>query len=493
MVEFDVLAKQNPWWADAGAIEGDYKVKEFNASAVKWLPRIKKHLNLNADVLYSLRGPRQVGKTTLAKNIIREELKKRKPYEIFYFTCDLVSSSVELKDILEAYLVWAQRQGSERKLIILDEISRVKEWEFALKHVLDVFSPEGKTFILTGSSSWDLKHGIERLPGRKGELSGEQNHKILLPMKFAEYVETLDRETFAKISAIGLNDNAVRKTAFRDLIQGNSHKWIDKLLPFQDKLDALFDDYLLTGGLMPAVNQFHAKKEISNSVYELYLQFFFGDLAKMMREETTAKKILSAVIKHQGKPVGWARIAKKTDIKTPLTVIQYADVLHNLFALNIYNAFDQNNRMPRHRSEKKLQIPNPFFFHAFRGYAENPSGNYFNYAMQFIQSGEGKAFLAESVCGDHLSRLSYNFAPSDLFDQRNMVFYVRTAKGEAIDFIVRLENEFIPVEIKYQNQINSHDFNAIKKFRHGIIASKKTFEADGRHIAIPLPLLLQFI
>lgn len=493
MVEIADLAKQNPWWADARAIENDDKIKDFDAAPIKWIPRLKKYLHLRNDVLYSLRGPRQVGKTTLAKLIIREELKNRKPVNIFYFTCDLVTSPDALNDIIGSYLVWAGRQSEDRKLIILDEVSRVKDWEFALKHVIDVFSLKGKTFILTGSSSWDLKHGIERLPGRKGELGGEQNHKILLPMKFAEYVGMKAPVLYAKIQSLGLADNDKRKSAFLDLVRGRPQKWVDQLLPLQGDLDALFEEYLITGGVMTAVNQLQTGKEIGNTVYELYLQFFFGDLARMMREETTAKKILSAVIRHQGKPVGWTGIAREMDIKTPATVIQYCEILHTLFALNIYNAFDQNNRLPKHRSEKKLQVPNPFFFHAFRGYVENPTGNYFRYAQQFVQTSEGKAFLAESVCGDHLSRLSYNFAPSDLFNQGNSVFYVRNARGETIDFIARIGEESIPVEVKYQNHIGNDDYNAIKKFKCGIIATKQSFEVRGSHVAVPLPILLLFI
>jgi len=493
MVDIAELTKQNPWWADPNAIESDEKIREFDTATVKWIPRLKKYLYLDKDVVYSVRGPRQVGKTTMVKLIIREELKKRRPTDIFYFTCDLTPSAAELKDILESYLIWSQRQSNERKLIILDEISRVKEWEFALKYIIDVYSRKDKTFILTGSSSWDIKHGVERLPGRKGELSGEQSHKILLPMKFAEYIETKSPTIYSKVRNMGLADNNTRKIAFMDLIRGHSERWIDHLLPLQDSLDALFDDYLIDGGVMTAVNQFQTKREISNTVYELYLQFLFGDLAKMMRDENTAKKILSAVIKHQGKPVGWTVIAKGVDIKSPITVAEYADILQNLFVINIYNAFDQNNRVPKYRSNKKLQIPNPFFFHALRGYIENPTGNYFRYAQQFVQTSEGKALLAESVCGDHLSRLSYNFAPSDLFDQTNSVFYVSTRKGETIDFIARLGSELVPIEVKYQNKINNDDYNAIKKFKHGIIATKQTFETKGYHVAIPLPILLLFV
>ncbi len=487
------LAKQNPWWAEPSAIEADDKIRDFESSSIQWTPRLKKYLHLDKDVLYSLRGPRQVGKTTLAKLIIREELKRRKPTDIFYFTCDLVTSANILKDILESYLTWAQRQSEERKLIVLDEVSRVKEWEFALKHIIDVYSLRGKTFILTGSSSWDLKHGIERLPGRKGEITGEQNHKVLLPMKFSEYAELRNPELYSKVRAMGLADNETRKTALNEILKGHAHKWIDAFLPSMESLDALFDEYLITGGVMTAVKQLQSKKEISNTVYELYLQFFFGDLARLMREETTAKKILSAVIRHQGGPVGWARIASEMDIKSSITVTQYCDILHNLFVLNVYNSFDQNRRLPKHRSEKKLQVPNPFFFHAFRGYVENPAGNYFRYAQQFVQTSEGKAFLAETVCGDHLSRLSYNYAPSDLFDQTNSVMYVRNVRGETVDFIVRLGEEFLPVEVKYQNQIGSDDYNAIRKFKRGIIATKKTFEVKGNYCAIPVPILLLFI
>lgn len=492
-MEIAELAKQNPWWAEPAAINQDPKIRDYEEARIKWMPRLKKYLNLKTDVLYSLRGPRQVGKSTLLKLIIREELGVRKPSDIFYYACDLVTDAKNLYDIMESYLLWTQRQGTERKLIMLDEVSRVKEWEFAFKHLVDAYSLENKTFILTGSSSWDLKHGVERLPGRKGEITGEQNHKILLPMKFAEYVQLRNPEMHEIAKKMGLDGNERRKEAFLDLISGNAEKWLDPLLPHQQKLDAIFDEYLLTGGVMSAVNQLVSSGEIKNTTYEMYIQLFFGDLAKLMREESTAKKVLTAIIKHQGKPVGWTAVSKGVGIPSPITVEQYTDVLKNLFVLNVYNAFDQNRRMPKLRSDKKLQIPNPFFFHAFRGYTENPAGDYFRQAQNFVNSAEGKAFLAECVAGDHLSRLSYNFAPSDLFDQSNSVFYVRTARGESVDFIVRLGDEFVPIEVKYQNQINDGDYSAVLKFKHGIIATKSTTEIKGRYVALPLTLLLMFV
>ena len=493
MIEFENLARQNPWWQDPKLIENDPKIRDFEAAAVKWTPRLKKYLDLQKDVLYSVRGPRQVGKTTVVKLMIREELGKRKAAGIFYYACDLVSDAAELKGIIEMFLDWSSRQSDGRKLVCLDEVSRVKDWEMAYKQVIDLRSIKGTTYILTGSSSWDLKHGIERLPGRKGEATGEQNHKILMPMKFAEYVELRNPSLHELARKLKLNDNAERKKAFSELMTDKANARLDPLLPFKGELDALFDEYLLTGGIMTATNQYSTKKEIGNTTYELYLQLFFGDLAKLGRDETIAKKFLSSVLKHRQGPVGWLGIAKENGISSPMTITQYAEVLRTLFVLNVYDAFDQTTKQAKHRSEKKIQIPNPFFFHAFRGYIENPAGDYFRQATAFVSETEGKAFLAESVTGDHLTRLAYNHHPSDLFDQSNFVFYAKNSQGETVDFITRLPAGFVPVEVKYQGKIISSDLKNIKKFERGILVTKDWMSVGTEHPAIPISLFLMFI
>ncbi|OIO26299.1 hypothetical protein AUJ14_02175 [Candidatus Micrarchaeota archaeon CG1_02_55_22] len=493
MVDFSELVKQNPWWESSTAIEQDPKIREFEAAPVKWLPRMRKYLDLQKDVLYSLRGPRQVGKTTFVKLLIRDELKKRNPVDIFYYTCDLINGPVELKSIIEQFLDWSQRQSNGRKLVCLDEVTRVKDWENAYKQIVDLRSLKDITYILTGSSSWDLKHGVERLPGRKGESTGEQNHKILLPLKFAEYVELRSSTVHQAIKKLGLDDNATRIKAFSELTGESASKWVDPLMPFTGELDALFDEYLITGGVMTATNQFFSRKEIFNNTYELYLQTFFGDLARLNREESTAKKVLSSILKHPQQHVGWQTISRETGVPSVVTINNYADVLQNLFVLNVYSAFDQNLKQPKHRSEKKLQIPNPFFFHAFRGYIENPAGDYFQQAKAYLLQTEGKAALAEFVVGDHLTRLAYNHKPSDLFDQSNSVFYVKNAAGETIDFIVRLPEGFLPVEVKYQSTISNSDYRNLKKFGKGILATKDKLALGDEHPAIPIPILLQFI
>src|SRR3989338_10117685 len=123
MINFSELTNQNPWWENPASVDVDPKIRDFEEAPLKWRPRIRKYIDLEKDVLYSLRGPRQVGKTTFVKLIIREELKKRNPVDIFYYTCDLVSGPVELKEIIEQFLDWSLRQSKGRKLICLDEVT----------------------------------------------------------------------------------------------------------------------------------------------------------------------------------------------------------------------------------------------------------------------------------------------------------------------------------------------------------------------------------
>ncbi|HHQ44534.1 MAG TPA: ATP-binding protein [Candidatus Altiarchaeales archaeon] len=491
-MDFQDISKQNPWWASPSAINDDPKIRDFDLAKFKWNPRLRKYLNPGRDILYSVRGPRQVGKTTLVKLIIREELKTRNPADILYYSCDLLTKFQELSELFEIYLKWAGQQSSGRKLIVIDEISRVENWEYAYKHIVDTYGLEGKTFILTGSSCWDIKHGVERLPGRKGEACGEQNHKILLPMKFAEYVQLRSPQIHQTIEKLRLNDNAVRRNAFNDLTTLKAGEWINPILPHLGELETLLLEYFITGGVMTAVNQYARDKQIKNSTYELYLQLFFGDLVKLKRDESTAKKVLTAVLKHAPAPIGWTKIQKTMDIPQPVTVAEYAEVLKTLFVLNIYHAFDRSKNRPKHRSEKKLQIPNPFFFHAFRGYLENPAGDYFKQAIDYIMNG-GKTLLAEFVTGDHLARCAYNAHPSDLYDQSNSVFYEKNNSGESIDFILRLPEQFLPIKVKYQNTINSSDYKHIKKHKTGILITKNTIDLVENYPAIPLHLFLLFI
>lgn len=103
----------------------------------------------------ALLGPRQVGKTTLAKQLVKKQ--KR---EILYFDLESEADAAKLQHpeyIFNEY---------KDHCIILDEVQRAPELFAQLRPVIDAYRKPGR-FILTGSASPELVKGVsESLAGR---------------------------------------------------------------------------------------------------------------------------------------------------------------------------------------------------------------------------------------------------------------------------------------------------------------------------------------
>jgi hypothetical protein len=136
---------------------------------------------MDVDAVYTLRGPRQVGKTTLVKlikKLVDDGVEGRR---IFYWTCDLEQGKKDLHSILNTYIDTTREIHSDRLYIFLDEISTVKDWQNTIKYLFDLGKLDKTTSILTGSHSIDIKKASEKLPGRRGKL-GITYNKVLVPM-----------------------------------------------------------------------------------------------------------------------------------------------------------------------------------------------------------------------------------------------------------------------------------------------------------------------
>ncbi len=108
----------------------------------------------------TLLGPRQVGKTTLAKAIIQDEIKK----PVSYFDLELDSDLAKFSDV-EAFL--RQQEGN---LVIIDEIQHQPQLFRILRGLVDERKQKGERsgqYLLLGSASKDLlQHTSESLAGR---------------------------------------------------------------------------------------------------------------------------------------------------------------------------------------------------------------------------------------------------------------------------------------------------------------------------------------
>jgi len=180
----DKLLLQNSWWKDKKNIENDIHIKKLKGRKYVYKPGLFSSSDLKKDAAYTLRGARQVGKSTLVKLIIKDLLNNSiNPRNIFYYSMNLVRDD---KELFEIFISWYQiiKDDKKRKYILFDEATFVKNWEKAIKHIVGTFGLENKIFILTGSSATDLRKGSERLPGRREVASPD---KLLLPLSFKEF------------------------------------------------------------------------------------------------------------------------------------------------------------------------------------------------------------------------------------------------------------------------------------------------------------------
>ena len=106
-----------------------------------------------------LSGPRQVGKTTLAKFIARSYSNK------YYFNWDIISNKkLLIKD--PAFFQHINRVDSTEPIVILDEIHKYKQWKNYLKGIYDQFKND-YVFLVSGSGRLDTyQKGGDSLAGR---------------------------------------------------------------------------------------------------------------------------------------------------------------------------------------------------------------------------------------------------------------------------------------------------------------------------------------
>jgi len=491
-MDLQTLQKQNSWWENPARINEDVKLIELEKYELKWTPRLLKHIDFEKNAVYSIRGPRQIGKTTMLKIVIRNLLKTKPAQNIFYFACDNLKDNTQLSELFELFYSRVRTQNKERVYIFLDEILYVKDWQKAVKHFIDINGSQNVTITLTGSHILDLKKSSERLPGRVGEKEGVSSNKILLPMKFAEFVELKRKDIHQKIKELHLDEHNVRSKEFQEIINGTLPKSAFTLSYLQTELDNLLDEYLLTGGIMLTINELHKTKTISPQIYDMYIKQIFADITRAGREEKTAKLILSSILKRMGTPSSWNSISKENDIPSQQTVEQYAYILRDTFILSICYKInlggDQNSA-----GNRKLYLLNPFIYQALYQALFDPTKDPFIVSKENLSNPEIKSTLIETIILNHLNRVFYNFRPSDLYDPSDFVFYAKTKKGHEIDFVVRTESGLKGIEVKYQNTLNPEDFRGLNRIGNGCMVSKKEFIQKERFAVIPVSLFLLYI
>jgi hypothetical protein len=457
-MDLSTLTEQNIWWQNPEQMASDPTLNALTDLTYIWEPQVLEEFDIAKDIIYILKGPRQVGKTTLLKTFAQSLLSRGVFHRnIFYFSCNLIQTYSELVEALNLYLNWIRSKNEQRVFILLDEISFVKDWQRGIKHLADLGKFRNATLILTGSHAVDIKRSSERLPGRRGKSADLD--KFLLPMTFQDYVRTVVPALFKKLELVELLD-----FSFPQLLD---------LAVFQQEIDTHFQNYLLTGGFPLSVNALNATQSIPAYIYNTYLQWVLGDLSKLGKQQHYFKQIARKLVESMTTPLSWQSILKTTDIGSHNTIIEYIDHLEGSFILSVFYCLDMNSRLPAYKKNKKLYFADPFIHHTIHAWIKDSAAP-FQLAEQQVFDSVAVSKLVESTVGVHLLR---HYAK---------VYYWQNRKE--IDFVIVHNGKIVPVEVKFRKTIDAAELAYLKTFPKAVAVTQSDLKLAGNILLIPASL-----
>lgn len=432
---------QNLWWV-AERLWDDRDLKKVRQSKIKYHPSVFTHADFLSRGVFTLRGPRRVGKTISLKLFVADLIERHKvnPKHIVWSTLDTIRTLERLEahalELLEKY---------KPKLLIFDEITSVKNWQKLIKKLRDIGILENVTVILTGSSAHDLKRGAERMAGRRGEINNPD--RVLLPMDFSEFKKQI------------LNSSKKIKNEEICLLYleyGGFPFVVDALLKSNFGEPAFESDEFLKN-LMP-----------------IFDDVIFYEFTRRKLDRSIGLEVIARLSQTQTTNLSFESFAKPLSSSRD-TVRKYLEALGDSFLLTSFQSFDTSKNRPAPKKDRKFLWVDPAL----------------GKLAKFLEQGEEwiPAACAEILVGAHLVRLFETRVFEGLSSPRS-VFTWKSQSGNDIDFLVvnRGAKFNFPVEVKYQNTISDWDFVSIERgFKAGGFLVTKEFEKTrDRHRALSL-------
>ncbi|OGU57933.1 MAG: hypothetical protein A2V66_15730 [Ignavibacteria bacterium RBG_13_36_8] len=242
-----------------------------------------------------LYGARQVGKTTLVQEILKEYGKSGR-----YLNCEILSVEQSLKEAepekLKAFL-------GNYNLIVLDEAQNIPDIGRVLKIITDTL--KDVQLIATGSSSFDLAYKTSE------PMTGRIIHHTLYPLSI---LEIKSKEDWLSVDAK-----------------------LERLLRF---------------GLYPEVYT-STDEDAVHKLNELASSYLFKDLLKFegIKKSSLLKNLVLSLALQVGNEVTYNELAVKLGVSS-MTVQKYIDLLEQCFVIFKLNSFSRNIRKELTKSFK---------------------------------------------------------------------------------------------------------------------------------------------
>ena len=440
---------------DGGAVElraRDPQFRRLQRQPLVHRPALLDRLPRGAPGIYTLGGGRQVGKTTLLKQLIESLLIDDgvAPERVAYVTGELFRDADDLRRTIGDLVEQAERAGRDGSpglaYILVDEVTWVEGWDRAVKFLADSGALDQVFLLLTGSDLVLIQDAMRRLPGRRGRADEVDFH--LRPLSFLEHCElrgAVPRDDLAQLAAGAPGDDLPDvDTASLGLLEQEA---------------ALYHQ---TGGYLTAINDVAGGGEVAPATLRTYSDWVRGDVLKLRRQESFLREVLEAITRRYGSQISWNALARELPIDHPQTVAEYCLLLERMDAAIIVSAVREDRLGPAPKKAKKLYFADPFIHRSIRRYL----------GLEDLHADPHGALALEleaSVLG-HLRRAF-------------PTYYVK-ARGE-IDAAYVAGGRLWPIEVKWTRSLRPADLDTIARYPGGLVAGR----VRNRRLVAGVPVL----
>lgn len=468
-----IFRPYNPWWSNPS--EGFTKLPSFHRPIFSTLIEDLE----SVPQILSITGPRRIGKSTLLYQLIQKLLAQGiPPQRLIYYSFDdpaLIGRRVKVDELIDKAMKMVLKQKEQGfTYLFLDEIQRLERWELYLKKYYDLKYPI-KVVISGSASSPIFKKSRESLLGRVKDYH-------LLPFSFREYVmySLLQNPTLLNeaTAVYELGRTAQGMFAEDPSVGAGEVTLSPPSENLKQELDQLLNRYFLEGGFpevwtLPtwvAKQDYLYDNQVKKVIYEDLI------LAAEFRKPELLKRFYISLLEMPGREINVQSVAQETNVKASqiekyLPLLEMTDLVYRI--------------------------------------------SKFRTGPLRVRKGLMKFYLVDLALRNAVLRLSDKLLSDELslgLYAENLVFlalrkwrgtiqmdYYRERHGE-VDFVVHVgPRRFLPVEVKYRNEIKTADFSCLLKFaqkfkhsRQPIIVTKRWDDFGKRHntVLLPLPMFL---